>query len=135
MHHKGFSLIEVVLALAVVGGVLVFLTNGLFFATTSLATLYPTAQVRLSAQECLTAVNWVRDANGYDALTLGTWGLLLSGGQWQLTSPSDALGQPFVRLVTISDYGDGLKQIQCTVTWQGTLVTRTQTLTTLLSNR
>jgi prepilin-type N-terminal cleavage/methylation domain-containing protein len=103
MNERGFTLIEVLLALALVSLALVGVFGGVLYADRLAARAYPQAQARLLAGECLEAARWLRDAEGLDALASGAYGLDDASGTWELTGAPDATGM-FERELTLSPY-------------------------------
>jgi len=131
VRTDGFSLVEVVLALALAtlaGTVFVdaVLSTDRLAARESLAT-----RGRLLAAECLEAVRWMRDADGLDSLTDGTYGLGADAGTWELL-PGPDTADGFTRMTEISPAGDDEKSVACTVSWNDG-ASQSFTITTLLA--
>jgi prepilin-type N-terminal cleavage/methylation domain-containing protein len=115
-HTKGFTLIEIVLAIALTALVVAGVSNGLIIADRVLAQLGGSVKARLLADECVAVIRWVRDAEAFEALSEGTHGLVRQDGAWSLSDAPDAQGA-HTRSVIISDDGEFRKRVECTVAW------------------
>ncbi len=116
--HRGFSLVEVVLATALVGLFLSACSVGLVYGVRSTKEAGRKQQAMYFAEEGLVAVQNIRDA-AYTDLVNGTWGLAITGNQWNLSGESDTNGL-FTRAVTITESDAIKKQVTSTVTWADT---------------
>ena len=113
--QRGQSLMEIVFAIAIftVG----VITVG-YLIITALASLHSdtlATQARLLALEGLEAVGSIRDG-GFELLTTGTYGLVLSDGLWTLASSSDIQGK-FLRSITLEDIDVNTKEVTSRVSW------------------
>ena len=137
MSSKGFSLVEVLLAVAVFGLIITGLVGGLLYGQQSNALAGQRARATLLADEGLEAVRNIRDAN-FSNLTDGTYGLTTTGNQWNLTGSSDTT-DIFTRQITINTIDTNRKRVVCTVSWtqnpqRSGLVTLTTRLTAWQGN-
>jgi Tfp pilus assembly protein PilV len=118
MEHKGFSLVEVVLAGAVFGLLVSALVTAYLFGQEATATAGQRARAEGLADEGLEAVRNIRDDN-YSNLTDGNHGLAIAGGIWTFSGVSDAT-DIFTRQVAISSVDADRKLVVSTVSWQQT---------------
>lgn len=132
-HERGFSLVEVLLAVSVFGLIVTALFGGLIYGTQSTALAGQRARATMLADEGLEAVRNIRDEN-FSNLTDGTYGLTISGNQWTLSGAQDTT-DIFTRSLAISSIDSNRKQITATVSWQQTPQrTGSVALTTYLTN-
>lgn len=117
MARNGISLIEVVLALAIVSVAVTVFIGGILYGSDAVVSRYLRVQARWHATECLHVARWLRNIDGLDGLTVGNHGLVVTGGRWELFGTEDTNG-PFERMLTVSDVGEHERGIQCTVTWE-----------------
>lgn len=130
-RSNGFSLVEVILALAIAALAASVFLDAVLYTDRVAAADGQAARGRLLAAECLEVVRWVRDADGWDALAEGTYGLQESSGRWQLVPAPDSTDE-FLRSMDITAYDDDLKQVVCTVSWDDG-ASRSIAVTTLLA--
>mgnify|MGYP001582734235 CR=1 FL=1 len=116
MNSKGFSLVEVLLAVSVFALIVTGLVGGLIYGQQSTALSGARVRAEMLADEGLEAVRNIRDAN-FSNLTDGTFGLTTTGNQWNLSGSSDTT-DIFTRAITISAVDANRKQVTSTVTWQ-----------------
>ncbi len=116
MNSKGFSLVEVLLAVAVFSLIVTGLIGGLIYGEQSTALAGQRARAATLADEGLEAVRNIRDAN-FSNLTDGTFGLTTTGNQWNLSGASDT-SDIFSRAITISTVDANRKSITSSITWQ-----------------
>ncbi|MGE5327786.1 MAG: type IV pilus modification PilV family protein [Thiobacillus sp.] len=117
LHTKesGFSLAEVLMAVAIFALFATAIVGGLIYGRESTQLAGTRQRAVKLADECQEAVRGIRDGN-YSNLTNGTFGLLLSGGHWTLSGSSDVT-DIFTRSVNIADGVANQKVITCNVTW------------------
>lgn len=115
---RGFSLIEMVLAIALAGIFLTASAGGLIYGLRSAKDAGRKIQAMYLADEGLAALQNLRDEQ-FTNLVDGTWGLAVSGGQWALSGTSDSVGD-FQRSLIISSVDAATKQITSTVSWTNT---------------
>ncbi len=115
--RSGFSLTEVVLAGALL---LLFITP---FAAAVVAGYEETvsagthARAVLYAEEGLEAARAIRDADGFQGLSDGTYGLAVQGNRWIFSGSSDQ-ANGMTRTITLSSIDADTKTADATVTWQ-----------------
>ncbi|CAN5231446.1 hypothetical protein BH09PAT2_BH09PAT2_11520 [soil metagenome] len=114
---KGFSLIEVLLSVAMFGLIITTIVGGLIYGQDSTALSGSRARAVSIAEEGLEAVRNMRDAS-FSNLVDGTYGLAVTGNQWVFAGTSDAVDSFFTRQITVSAAGTNRKQLTSTVTWQ-----------------
>lgn len=113
--ERGFSLIEVLLALTIVtltATALVYLTLD---SMTSIRASYERVQATYLAQEGIEVIKMFADED-MDQVTTGVHGLAFTGGVWSLSSSSDTT-DGYTRQVTITDVATDTKQVVSNVTW------------------
>jgi Tfp pilus assembly protein PilV len=113
---KGFSLVEVLLAVGLLGLVFLGFASTLTYGQES--SVYSGNQVRavLLAKEGLEAVRNIRDED-FGNLSAGTYGLSDSGGEWNFSGTSDVT-DTFTRVINISEVDADRIEVASTVTWQ-----------------
>lgn len=116
MNSKGFSLVEVLLAVSVFGLIVTELVGGLIYGQQSTALAGQRARATMLVDEGLEAARNIRDES-FSNLTDGTYGLVTSGNQWTLSGSQD-ITDIFTRTITISSIDANRKQVVSTVTWQ-----------------
>ncbi|HXV27057.1 MAG TPA: type II secretion system protein [Candidatus Paceibacterota bacterium] len=129
----GFSLVELVLSLAIAGLIVTVLVGGLLYSADAAASLWARTQARWSASECLHAARWLRDSQGITSLSVGTHGLVVAGGQWTLSGASDS-ADIHTRQMTVSDISSDEKEVQCVVSWESRFGTRSVSAVTRFTN-
>ncbi|HEX7963501.1 MAG TPA: hypothetical protein VF466_02820 [Candidatus Saccharimonadales bacterium] len=132
-RQAGFSVIEVLLAAAVFGTLVVALVGSIVYGRSSAAESGNHQRATLLAQEGIEATRNIADA-AYSNLTDGTFGLVQTSTQWTLSGSSDTDGF-FTRHVTISTVSTNHRLITSTVTWpQAGGGTGSVVLTTRITN-
>ena len=131
MSRKGFSLVELLLALTLAIFAMAVLVGAILYTNETLATGSLRVQADWRARECLNVVRWIRTASGWDSLTTGTYGLASSSGQWQFANDPDSSGR-FTRSVIIGEEGSAVRDVTCTVEWTGQYGDRSVTYVTQL---
>ena len=116
MNSKGFSLVEVLLAVSVFGLIVTGLIGGLIYGQQSTALAGQRARATMIAEEGLEAVRNIRDEN-FTNLTDGTFGLTTTSNQWNLSGSSDVT-DIFTRQIVIAAVDVNRKQVMSTITWQ-----------------
>lgn len=117
MNSKGFSLVEVLLAVSVFGLIVTGLIGGLIYGQQSTALAGQRARAAILADEGLEAVRNIRDENFTNLTDDTPHGLAISDNKWILLGTSDTT-DIFTRAITISTVDANRKQITSTVTWQ-----------------
>jgi len=116
MNSRGFSLVEVLLSVALFALVVTALAGGLIYGQQSTALAGARARAAALVDEGLEAVRNIRDAN-FSNLTDGTYGLTTTGNQWNLSGASDTT-DIFTRQIVISTVDTKRKNVTATVSWQ-----------------
>lgn len=132
-QKKGFSVVEVILTVGILGLLITALVGGLIYGKESTYLAGGRARAVYLAEEGLEAVRNIAEAD-YENLANGNHGLVSGGVQWGFSGVSDTVGV-FTRSIEISDYDEDTKQVTSSVTWQQSAQrTGTVTLTTLFAN-
>lgn len=116
---KGFSIVEILLAISFFGLTITGLIGGLVYGQQSIALAGNRARAVFLAEEGLEAVRNIRD-DDYTILTPGGKGLAVSSNQWVFSGGLDTT-DIFTRTTTISPVGganSSKKNITVAVTWQ-----------------
>lgn len=113
---RGFSLVEVLLAVSIFGLIVTVLTGGLIYGQQSTAIAGMRSRAAVLADEGLEAARNIRDEN-FSNLTDGGYGLAISGNQWVFSGTSDVT-DIFTRSVTISAVDANRKLVTSSVAWQ-----------------
>jgi|SRR3989338_8730387 len=116
MNSKGFSLVEVLLAVSVFGLIITGLIGGLIYGQQSTALAGARSRAAMLADEGLEAVRNIRDEN-FSNLTDGTFGLTTTSNQWNLSGSSDVT-DIFTRQVVVSAIDTNRKSVTVNVSWQ-----------------
>ena len=114
MNNQGFSLIELLLALAILSLAILAFGAGLLYANATRANAYAEERGDLLAQQCIAVTRFLRDASGFSALGAGTWGIERDAMGWHLVAAPEGLIRTTVQIV---DESISLKRIVCTVAW------------------
>jgi Tfp pilus assembly protein PilV len=123
---KGFSLVEAILAVAVFALLVTALAGAIIYGEQAQEIAGKRARAAYLAEEGLQALRNLTQ-EGFNNLTVGTYGLAISSNQWILLGSSDAT-DIFTRQVAISSIDSRRKDATVTVSWQQT-PTRTGQLT------
>ena len=114
--QRGFSLVEVLLAVSIFGLIVTGLIGGLIYGQQSTALAGQRARAVMLADEGLEAVRNIRDEN-FSNLTDGPFGLTTTGNQWNLSGSSDVT-DIFTRQIVISTVDAKRKNVTANVAWQ-----------------
>ncbi len=112
----GFSMVEVILASSIFALIVVSFVGVFLYGQEATALAGKRSSAVFLAEEGLEAVKNIRDS-GFAGLADGTYGLAVSGGQWNLSGSQDVNGI-FTRQIAISTIDAKRKQIASTITWQ-----------------
>ena len=104
------------LSVSVFALIVTALVGGLIYGQQSTALSGARARAAMLADEGLEAVRNIRDEN-FSNLTDGTFGLAITGNQWNLSGASDTT-DIFTRTITISAVDANRKMVTSAVTWQ-----------------
>ncbi len=130
---SGFSLIEVLLAMAVFAFLSVGMVGTIIYGEVTTATAGLKTRAVAIAEEGLEAVKNVSDES-FANLVDGSYGLAVSANQWTLTANPD-ITDVFTRTLTITSAGTDRKLVTALVTWDsGASQSGSVTLTTQLTN-
>lgn len=131
---NGFSLVEVLLSVAVFGLMVTTLVGAYLYGLESTALAGQRSRAVLLAEEAIEATRNIRDAS-YANLTYGTHGLLISSNQWGFSGTSDTTDAFFTRQVVVSGSDTNRKNVTAAVSWQqNSSRTGSVTLTTQFTN-
>ena len=114
-NNRGFSLVEVLLAIAIFAMLLAAFVGALFYGQESVTLSGSRNRAIFLAEEGLEALRNIRD-DDFLNLTDGTYGLTASGGQWDFSGISD-ITDIYIRQIEISPIDNDTKQITSTITW------------------
>ncbi len=115
-YQQGFSLVEVILSIAVFALLITTLIGAYFYGQESTALAGNRARAVMIAEEGLEAVRNIRDED-FSNLEDGTYGLNISNNAWVLSGLSDNV-DIFTRQIEISPIDGDRKEVTSTVTWQ-----------------
>ncbi len=113
--HSGFSLIEIILAVALLGLVSTIIVGGLVYGQDAPRVSGQRNRATFLAQEGLDATRIIRD-EGFSNLTNGTHGLALVNGKWAFSGTSDKT-DIFTRSVTVNSIDSNTKNVESRVVW------------------
>jgi Tfp pilus assembly protein PilV len=128
----GFSPVEVLLAATIFGFLATALIGAIIYGRSSTADAGERVRAQLLADEGVEAVRNIRDA-AFANVTVGTYGLVQSGGAWTLSGSSDVTGI-FTRQVAIATVDASRKSVTVTVTWPQGAATASTTVSSQLTN-
>jgi len=131
-NQAGFSLVEVMLSVAVFALIATVLVGAVIYARESANVAGQRTRATFLAQEGVEAVRAIRDQD-FTTLAAGTYGLNVVAGRWALV-PTPDVTDGFTRSVAISVQSETAMQITVTVNWNQTLqrtgtIARTENLT------
>src|SRR3989344_1096598 len=130
---KGFSLLEVLLAVSIFAILVTGLVGGLIYGQEATATAGLRSRAVMLAEEGLEAVRNIKDG-GFNDVAIGTHGLATASNIWEFSGSSDTTGV-FTRQIDIANVDTDRKTITSTVTWQQTPSrTGSVVLTTRMAN-
>lgn len=115
--RKGFSLVEVILSIALMMMIVLGVSSSILYAEQSAVLLRDRSQAVFYAEEAVEAVRNIRDSN-FGNVVDGTYGLAISSNNWIFSGTSDKQGI-YTRKVEVSSISSGIKRITATVTWSG----------------
>ncbi len=112
----GFSLVEALLSISIFSLLITAFVGSIIYGQESERLSGERARATFIAEEGLEAVRNIRDAN-FEDLVPGTYGLEVSGGQWNFSGSSDVT-DIFTRSVNISDADANTKTVTSNVEWK-----------------
>lgn len=130
--YRGFSLIEVIIAVGILGSTVVGLFTGIIDAQLSTTLIGIKNQSLLYADEGLEAARNMRDKS-WNSLSAGDYGLVISSGHWELSGTEDT-NEFYTRVITIDAISSQKKRVTSSVTWNYAGKTGTVFLETYLTN-
>lgn len=116
ISQQGFSLIEIILSLALLSLFMTALAGGWLYGQEASRLSGTRLQAILYAEEGLEAVRNIRDES-FNNLSDGNYGLAISGNEWVFSGSQDVSGD-YTRQITISTVDSNRKDIISTITWQ-----------------
>ncbi len=134
---KGFSLIEIVLAVSIFGLVVLGAVSSALFGEEAQVNSGMHNRATLLAEESIEAVRSIRSSGGaFSTLVNGIpHGLEKDAGGWLLTnSPDVNLPGGFDRTISVDQSDYGIKKITTTVSWPSGTPTDSVSLTTTITN-
>lgn len=133
ISQSGFSIVEIIIASAVFALIVTAFVGSLIYFNKSSATAGTKARAVFLAEEGLEAARNIRDED-FSNLTDGTYGLVISSGQWVFSGSQD-LTDNFTREIEISSIDVNTKEIISQVFWDGGLMNSgSVSLATYLTN-
>lgn len=130
---KGFSLVEVLLAVVVLALTVTALVGAIIYGQQTTAVAGALSRAVFVAEEGLEAARNMRDS-AYANLTAGTSGLAISANKWIFSGSSDVT-DIFTRQVSVVPVDSVRNRVTTTITWQQTLSrSGTMSLVTYLTN-
>lgn len=116
-NNRGFSLVEVMLSIALFALVAGAFTGAIIYGQQTAVLAGQQARAALVLEEGLEAARNIRDAD-FNNLQDGTFGLVVNNGAWEFSGSNDVT-DIFTRTVEISPTAStSTKDILVTVTWQ-----------------
>jgi prepilin-type N-terminal cleavage/methylation domain-containing protein len=117
---KGFSLLELILAVAVFSLSAYFLTTLLIDSGVSTRLNTERIEALSYAKEGIVATRYIRD-NSWSDLTAGAHGLVNVDNAWSFSDESELINDKYTRVITVADVPDDVssstKNITATVSW------------------
>jgi prepilin-type N-terminal cleavage/methylation domain-containing protein len=125
--RKGFSLVEVLLAITVFSLIVSSLAGALLYGQDSAVKSHNKARAVFLVEEGLEAVRNIRDGS-FATLTNGTFGLGIASNKWTLTGSSDTV-DIYTRTINVATVDANTKRVTVTVSWPGSYVDSVSDLT------
>ncbi|KXK26621.1 MAG: Endoglucanase D precursor [candidate division WS6 bacterium OLB20] len=134
VNKKGFSLVEVILAVALLAAIIFSVISVLTLSQESSYAAGNTTRATFLADEGLEAIRNISEAN-FTSVPAGNHGLQIVAGQWQLVGTSDVVGE-FTRQITVTNLSSSRKRVVVTVSWtqEPTNALRTVSLETVITD-
>lgn len=114
--QHGFSVVEVLLAATVLAFLVTALTGALIYGRAATADSGDHNRAMMLAEEGLEAARNIRDS-GFANLTVGTTGIIQSGGTWIQSGVNDVTDSKYTRTLAVSTLDATRKNVVSTVTW------------------
>ncbi|PJE58103.1 MAG: hypothetical protein COU81_02460 [Candidatus Portnoybacteria bacterium CG10_big_fil_rev_8_21_14_0_10_36_7] len=113
---KGFSLIEIVVAIAVLV-MIIILSSGLYSQIKKMEyRAQNNTQATMLAQEANEAMRSIQK-NNYSLMNTGVYGISNLGGEWSLIPNFDTVGN-YKRSITITDVSPDKKEVEVNISWE-----------------
>lgn len=133
LTKKGFSSIEVLLAIALFSIVILSMAGALIFSIQSSAETGYQTKATFLAEEGIEAMRAIRNED-YANLTNGNFGLSYASNIWELSGTEDTVDE-YTRQIQISDYDPDTKLVESIVSWtSSTGVDRSVSYSTYFTN-
>ena len=113
--YSGFSLVEVILAIAIFSLLMTVFTGSYLYGQEATILSGNRARANFYAKEGMEAIRNIRD-NDFDDLEDGVHGLTVSDNKWQLSGSEDFWGI-FTRTIEIYSIEENKKWAQVSVSW------------------
>lgn len=134
IDHKlkpGFTLVEVILAIAVLALIMTVLAGALAYGQIGSSASGDASRALKLADEGLNAVRNMRDES-FGNVTAGNHGLAIVSNQWAFSGTSDVNGD-FTRVVNVVDLTADEKEVTVTVSWNDNGIPKSVQLQTRLN--
>lgn len=118
--EQGMSLVEVVLAVGIFAVISTGVISSIIYGQESTAVAGARERAVKIAEEGIDAVRNIRDSGYVNLPVDGTYGLVISGGVWNLSGVSD-ITDIFTRTVTLSTIDARTRDVVVYVTWTQTV--------------
>lgn len=116
MRSNGFTLIEVLLALALTALVVTGIVDGLLISGRSLTRASHTVDARLRLEECQSVVRWIRDENGVGVFNDNVRGIRFDQSIWTLSTEVERIDDQ-TRQVSVEQINSDSVGVECSVWW------------------
>jgi prepilin-type N-terminal cleavage/methylation domain-containing protein len=132
-YFSGFSLIEILLVIAIFGAAFSTILVSLSGQISSIQSSSDNLRVSSIASEAIDATRAIRDADWED-LEIGTHGLTYADGVWSFSGSSDE-EDGFTRTITVAEVSENERKVSVDVSWTGTAgQVRSYGYSTMLAN-
>lgn len=129
---RGFSVVEVLLAVTIFGLIVMAIVGALIYGRNSTARAGDRIRANYLAEEGLEAARNI-EGSSYANLTPGTFGLSKAGGIWSLSGSADT-NDGFTRSLSVALNGANRKTVTSRVEWTGVNGIGTTNLATQMTN-
>ncbi|HSX33698.1 MAG TPA: hypothetical protein VLF91_05185 [Candidatus Saccharimonadales bacterium] len=132
LDQKGFSVVEALLSVTLFCCLTTALVGAIVYGRQSAASAGDHNRAVLLADEGCDAVRNI-GAAAWSNLSIGNFGLAVSGGQWTFSGTSDTTGI-YTRQINIAQVDSDRKTVTCTVSWTASGAPKSLSVTTRLTN-
>lgn len=129
---KGFSLVEVILASALFGMIVMAILGGIAYAQQEIANSGMRSRGVMVAEEGIEALQSIRDSN-FDLISAGLYGVSNTNGFWELVALSDTV-DGYTRVIEITEVDEHMRDVLVIVSWQQGGVVKDISLVATLTN-